>query len=56
MLAIVVSTLAFFAAAHFIRRWMNANDIPEGITRGIALFTLALAVSYVAGWLVERIV
>ena len=56
MLAIVVSTLAFFAAAHFIRRWMNDNDIPKGITRSVALFTLAFAVSYVAGWLVGLIV
>jgi VIT1/CCC1 family predicted Fe2+/Mn2+ transporter len=55
MLAIVVSTIAFFAAAYFIRGWMNAHDIPKGMTRGITLFTLALAVSYVAGWLVGRI-
>ena len=52
---IVVPTFTFFAAAYFIRRWMDANDIPKGITRGITLFTLALAVSYVVGWLVARI-
>jgi hypothetical protein len=54
MLAVVVSTIAFFAAAYFIRRWMNANDMPKGLTRGVTLFTLA--VSYAAGWLVGRIV
>ncbi|MFN2645450.1 MAG: hypothetical protein ABR570_10695 [Burkholderiales bacterium] len=52
---IVVPTCAFFAATYFIRRWMNANDIPKGIARGMAVFTLALAVSYVVGWLVGQI-
>jgi len=52
---IVVPTFTFFAAAYFIRRWMDANDIPKGITRGVTLFTLALAVAYLVGWLVARI-
>ena len=52
---IVVPTVAFFAAAHFIRRWMDANDIPKGVTRAITLFTLALAVAYAVGWLVGQI-
>ena len=55
MAGIVVPTFTFFAAAYVIRRWMDANDIPKGITRGITLFTLALSVSYVVGSLVARI-
>ena len=53
---IVVSTIVFFVASYFIKRWMDENDIPKGMTRNITVFTLALAVSYTAGWLVDRIV
>ena len=54
--SLVVSTIAFFVVSHFIKRWMDENDIPKGMTRNITVFTLALAVSYAAGWLVDRIV
>jgi VIT1/CCC1 family predicted Fe2+/Mn2+ transporter len=54
--SLVISTIAFFAASHFIKRWMDDNDIPKGMTRNITVFTLALAVSYAIGWLVDHIV
>jgi VIT1/CCC1 family predicted Fe2+/Mn2+ transporter len=54
--SIIVSTIAFFAASYFIKRWMDDNDIPKGMTRSVTIFTLALAVSYAAGWLVDHIV
>jgi VIT1/CCC1 family predicted Fe2+/Mn2+ transporter len=50
--SIVVSTIAFFVASYFIKRWMDDNDIPKGMTRSITIFVLALAVSYGVGWLV----
>ena len=50
--SLVVSTIAFFAASYFIKRWMDENDIPKGMTRSVSIFTLALAVSYGVGWLV----
>jgi hypothetical protein len=53
---LVASTIAFFAAAFFIKRWMDENDIPKGMTRSATIFALALAVSYGVGWLVGRIV
>jgi hypothetical protein len=53
---IVVSTIAFFAAGYFIKRWMDANDIPKGMTRSLTIFALAIAVAYGVGWLVERMV
>jgi hypothetical protein len=31
-------------------------DIPKGMTRSLTIFTLALALSYGAGWLVDRLV
>ena len=53
--SLVVSTIAFFAAAYFIRRWMDDNDFPKGMTRSVSIFVLAAAISYGAGWLVGLI-
>ena len=55
MLAIVVSTIAFFVASCFIKRWMEDNDIPKGMTRSLTIFVLAIALAYGVGWLVEHI-
>ena len=53
---LVVSTVVFFVASYFIKRWMDENDIPKGMTRSVSIFVLAAAVSYGAGWLVGLIV
>jgi hypothetical protein len=52
---IVVSTIAFFVASYFIKRWMDENDIPKGMTRSVTIFVLAVAVSYGVGWVVDHI-
>lgn len=52
--SLVVSTIAFFVARHFTKRWLEDNDIPEGMTRGVLIFSIALAAAYAAGWLVQR--
>jgi hypothetical protein len=54
--ALIASTIAFFVASYFIKRRMDDSDIPKGMTRNIMIFTLALAVSYAVGWLVDRVV
>ena len=54
--SLLASTVVFFVASYFIKRWMEENDIPRGMTRGITIFTLAVALAYGAGWLVDRIV
>jgi VIT1/CCC1 family predicted Fe2+/Mn2+ transporter len=53
--SLVVSTIAFFVASYFIKRWMDENDIPKGMTRSMTVFVLAAAVSYGVGWLVGLI-
>lgn len=53
--SLVVSTIAFFAASYLIKRRMDENDIPKGMTRNVTIFTLALAVAYGVGWLVDRL-
>ena len=54
--SLLASTVVFFAASYFIKRWMEANEIPKGMTRSIAIFVLAVALAYGVGWLVEHIV
>ena len=53
---IVLSTIAFFVASYFIKRWMDENDIPKGMTRNMTIFAVAAAIAYGVGWLVEHIV
>jgi hypothetical protein len=55
MLSLVISTVAFFVAAYFIKRYLNGMDIPKGMTRSIVVFTLALAISYGVALVVEWI-
>lgn len=55
MLSLIISTVAYFVAAYFIKRYLNGMDIPKGMTRSIVVFTLALAIAYgvalVVGWI-----
>ena len=37
--SIIVSTVVFFVASYFIKRWMDDNDIPKGMTRNATVFT-----------------
>ena len=53
---LILSTIAFFVASYFIKRWMDDNDIPKGMARSVMIFTLAFVVSYGRGWLVDHIV
>ena len=55
MAGIVVSTIAFFVASFYLKRYFDGTDIPKGMTRNITIFTLALAVAYVVGWAVDHI-
>jgi VIT1/CCC1 family predicted Fe2+/Mn2+ transporter len=54
--SILASTVAFFVASYFIKRWVEDNDIPKGMTRSITIFTLAAALACSVGWLVDHIV
>lgn len=46
MAGIIVSTIAFFIASFFIKRYLNDMGIPKGMARNATVFALALAVSY----------
>lgn len=53
MASIVISTVVYFIAAFFIKRWLVEMGIPKGITRGLVIFALAVAVAYGAAYLVD---
>ncbi|HSN41708.1 MAG TPA: hypothetical protein VLT92_16140 [Burkholderiales bacterium] len=55
MLSIVVSTIAYFAASYFIKRYLDDMDIPRGMTRSALIFSLALAVAYGVAAIVDHI-
>ena len=46
MRSLVVSTIVYFVAAFFIKRRLEAMDIPRGMTRTLMTFCLALLVVY----------
>lgn len=56
MLSFVLSTIAFFVASYFIKRYLDSADIPKGLTRSVFIFTLALAFSYGVAVLVGAVI
>jgi len=56
MLSIVISTIAYFVASFFIKRKFEDLGLPKGMTRGLMVFCLSLAVAYGAAAMVDWIV
>ena len=56
---LIISTIVFIIAAWFIRRYLEEQGIPKGMTRGLLVFILAYVVSWGAGeavdWVQEKI-
>ncbi len=55
MLSIVVSTLAFFVASYFLKRWADANDFPKGMTLNVSIFVAAIAIAYAVALIVDKL-
>ncbi|WP_124950591.1 hypothetical protein [Sulfuriferula thiophila] len=54
MLDFVLSTLAFFAAAFWIRRYLDEQGINHGMTRNTLIFVLATVVSLAVSAIVDQ--
>ena len=50
LVSLLISTIAFFVASFYIRRYLEKMDIPKGMVRSLSVFVLALAVSYGVGF------
>ena len=55
MLGMALSTIVFFVATYFLKRYLDSIGIPKTMVRGMVVFVLALAaaygVAYVVDWL-----
>jgi len=54
MLSLVISTIAYFVASYFIKRYLNGIGVPKSMTRGLVIFVLALAIAYGVAFIVDR--
>jgi len=50
---LIISTIVFFIAAWFARRYLDEQGIPKGMTRGVVVFCIASMVSWGAGDVVD---
>jgi hypothetical protein len=53
MTGIVLSTLAFFVASFFIRRYLDEIGVRKTMTRALVVLILALAIAYVVAFIVD---
>jgi len=55
MTGLVVSTIAFFVASFYIKRYLDGIGVPKTMTRGLVIFVLALAVAYGVAFVVDLV-
>lgn len=55
MLSLVISTISFFVATYFLKRWAEANDFPKGMTLNVSIFVGAIAIAYGVAWAIDRL-
>jgi hypothetical protein len=56
MLSLVLSTIAFFVASFFTKRWLDGMGIPKTMTRSIVIFVAAAVVSYGVAVVVDLVI
>ena len=55
MLGIVVSTIVFFVASWYFRRYLEEMGIPKSMTRSTLILVAAALISYIVAWLIESL-
>jgi len=55
MPSLVLSTVAFFIAAYYGRRYLDDMGLPKGTTRSLSIFCFAAAVAYLVAFIVDWI-
>jgi hypothetical protein len=55
MLSFFLSTVAFFVAGFFLRRYLDDIDVPRGMTSNTVVFVAALLIAYAVGYVVDLI-
>jgi hypothetical protein len=52
MTSLVLSTIAFFVASFYIKRYLDGIGVPKTVTRSLVIFVLALAIAYGVAFIV----
>lgn len=52
---LIISTIVFFIAAGYSRRYLSEQGLPKGMTRGILVLTFASLLSWWSGEIVDWI-
>ena len=55
MLGMVLSTITFFAASYYLKRYLESMDIPKGATRSALIISIALLIAYVVALLASAV-
>jgi len=55
MLSILLSTIAFFVSAYYVKRFLENQGIPKGMTRGVLVFSISLLIAYLVSFGVDRL-
>jgi predicted PurR-regulated permease PerM len=50
---LIISTLVFFIAVWYIRRYLDEQEIPKGMTRSLLVFVIAYLLAWGAGELAD---
>ena len=53
MLSFVLSTIAYFIASHYIKRYLDDSGVPKGFTRSVVIFLAAALIAYGVAFLVD---
>jgi hypothetical protein len=56
VISLILSTVAYFVAAYYIKRYLDDSGIPKTFTRTVAIMVLALAIAYGIAAVVELII
>ncbi len=50
---LIISTIVFFTAVSYLRRYLEEQGLPKGVTRGTLVFVLASLLSWGSGEMVD---
>lgn len=53
VIGLILSTIVYFVAAHYIKRYLDESGIAKSMARSLATFALAVAVAYAVAFIVD---
>lgn len=53
MASLIISTIVFFVASFFLKRYLEESGIPKGMTRATVVFTGSMLLAYGSAALVD---